>query len=294
MVRRVVWLVLLPLVMGQAPGQSPGRSRGSDVASDPTRPKKERLLAIYLGEAEGYTIYRDASKKEKVELLREPVYVWGNLVRDTQDGAVYVWTCRGRPEVVATFFSYPQVGPRKLHHELHSLATTVLDVTRPNEPYWKPEAPGVDFSPLPDAPAPARTASQRLIQMRALSREFSASSLDKQEKRWELRLLPQPLFRDQSTDPDVLDGALFTFVTSAGTDPEVMLLIEARRKNAGEPHSWQYAIGRFSDLQLWVRHKGKEVATFADMPIGQIQQDPKYRYHSFKERQIPPVEDPRP
>jgi hypothetical protein len=281
-------------MFGQAQAQPPEKPKGGDVGADLTRPKKERLLAIYLGEAEGYTIFRDSSKKEKVELRREPVYVWGNLVRDTQDGAVYVWTCRGRPEVVATFFSYPQVGPRKLHHELHSLSTTVIDVTRPNEPYWKPEAPGLEFSPLPGAPVPARSASQRLIQMRALSREFSASSLDKQEKRWELRLLPQPLFRDESTDPDVLDGALFTFVSSAGTDPEVMLLIEARRTSANEPHTWQYAIGRFSDLHLWVRHKGKEVATFADMSIGQMQQDPKYRYHSFKERQIPPDEDTKP
>jgi hypothetical protein len=52
---------------------------------------------------------------------------------------------------------------------------------------------------------------------------------DGQERRWELRLLPHPLYRYESTDPDVVDGALFAFVTSAGTDPEALLAIEARK-----------------------------------------------------------------
>ena len=66
---------------------------------------------------------------------------------------------------------------------------------------------------------PARSASQRLAQMRALTHDFSASTRDAKGRRWELRLLPQPLYRFKSTDPDVLDGALFAFVTSAGRTP---------------------------------------------------------------------------
>jgi hypothetical protein len=37
-------------------------------------------MAIYLSDAEEYTIYRNASRKERVELKREPVYVWTNPV----------------------------------------------------------------------------------------------------------------------------------------------------------------------------------------------------------------------
>jgi hypothetical protein len=283
--RRLSLLLLLPLLMGQG--------ASTPKASDATKSKKERLLEIHLNEASSYTFFRDASRKEKVELRREPVYVWQNQIYG-QDGAVFVWTCRGRAEVIGTFYSFPQVGPRQLFHELHSLATTVLDVSRPIEPAWKPEAPGIDFAPIPDAPAPARLASQRLIQMRSLSRDFSATSQDKQARRWELRLLPQPLFRDESTDPDVIDGALFSFVTSAGTDPELLLVLEARRPGANDPHTWQFAVARFSDLQLWVRLKGKEVARFADLPHGVMPRDPKARYHAFKQREIPPVEDPKP
>ena len=65
--------------------------------------------------------------------------------------------------------------------------------------------------------------------MRSLAREFNGRSLSDQGQAWELRLLPQPLYRYESTDPDVLDGALFTLVSSAGTDPEIILLLEARK-----------------------------------------------------------------
>ena len=83
-----------------------------------------------------------------------------------------------------------------------------------------------------------------------------------------MRLLPQPLYRYESTDPEVIDGAVFSFVTSAGTDPEILLVIEARGTGAGSGPSWQYGLGRFSDLDLWVKHKGKEVYTAPGIPFG--------------------------
>ena len=46
-----------------------------------------------------------------------------------------------------------------------------------------------------------------------------------------------------------------------GTDPEALLLIEARQTNPSRCLAWHYAIARFTDQQLWVRHKGKEVFT---------------------------------
>ena len=105
------------------------------------------------------------------------------------------------------------------------------------------------------------------------------------ERRWELRLLPQPLYRYESTDPDVLDGAVFAFVTSAGTDPEALLVLEARKPAAGCDPVWHYAIARFTDLNLWVRHKGKVVFYRpADSRMTSPQQDPKHRYRVFHDR----------
>jgi hypothetical protein len=285
------WLILILLSL---PGQSPGQ-KGDRASAQATPTKREQLMEIYSNDAAAYTIYRDASRKERVELQREPVFNWTNVLGAGDEyGAVFVWTCRGRVEVVGTVFSFPEHGQRKLCHEFHSLSLSTLDVNRSGSNPWIPEAPGIELTPLPGAPPPASSAPRRLVQMRALAHEFSASTKDLKERHWELRLLPQPLSRYQSTDPDVLDGAVFAFVTSAGTDPEAMLVVEARKPAAGGTTIWQYAIGRFTDLNLWVRHKGKEVFFVPLVPYDSRRQEPKHRYHVFFERYIPPIEDKTP
>jgi hypothetical protein len=285
------WLMLFLLSL---PGQSPAPK--GDTASQPAaRSKREQLMDIYSKDADAYTIYRDASRKERLELQREPVFNWTNVLGAGDEyGAVFVWTCRGRVEVVGTVFSFPENGQRKLCHEFHSISLSTLDVNRSGSNRWIPEAPGIELTPIPDAPAPASSAPRRLVQMRALAHDFSASTKDLKERRWELRLLPQPLSRYQSTDPDVLDGAVFAFVTSAGTDPEAMLVVEARKPAAGGIPIWQYAVGRFTDLNLWVRHKGKEVFFVPLVPYDSPRQDLKQRYHVFFDRYIPPIEDKNP
>jgi hypothetical protein len=281
---------------GAQPGQSPV-AKDNHASQPPARTKRDRLMEIYLSDAAEYTIHRDASRKERAELRREPVYLWTNPVRaGGQDGVVYVWTCRGRPEVLGSFFSFPATGPRMLYHEFHSLSLSVLDVQRAGRhtQNWTPKAPGIQIVPIADAPAPAPSARGRFAQMRTLTRDFSASSRDRQDKPWELRLLPQPLYRYASTDPDVLDGALFTYVTSAGTDPEALLLIEARKSSSHDSPIWHYAIARFTDLQLSVRYKGNEVFTVPLIPDNSPDPDLKDRFRGFHDRNIPPVEDKAP
>lgn len=269
-------------------------SKDDAAAQQAARTKRDRLLQIYTNDAAEYTIYRDASRHEKVELRREPVYVWTNPIREgAQDGAVFVWTCRGRAEVVGSIFSFPATGPRDMYHEFHSLSLSVLDVQRPGShpALWAPLAPGVALQPVAGAPDPGASAPQRMAQMRALVRDFTASTLDDKERRWELRLLPQPFYRYESTDPDVLDGAVFAFVTSAGTDPEALLVLEARKTPGTNRPVWHDAVGRFTDLELWIRHKGKEILHVPLIPHNVPEQDPKHRYRVFHDRYIPAVEE---
>jgi hypothetical protein len=280
---RACLILLLPGLLGQAP---------ATVEGDPAaRVKRERLREIYLEDASSYQIYRDLGHKEKVELRRDPVYVWTNPTQtEGQDGHVFVWTCRGRAEVVGTIFSTPNIGPRRVIHELHSLSLATLEVDRPGATGWKPLAPGIELKPLAGAPVPSKSAAQRLLQMRSLGREFSASAVDYAGKRWELRLLPQPLFRYESTDPEVLDGALFSMVSSAGTDPELMLVLEARKPPGQAEPSWQFAAARFSDMALTVKFRN---AVVYDLPLVKWDapiKDPLHRYHLNVDRKIPPVE----
>jgi hypothetical protein len=276
------WILLFATTM---------QAQDDPASRQAARSKHERLLEIYTKDATEYTIHRDASRKDRVELRREPVFVCSNPTREGGDGAVFVWTYRGRAEVLGTFFSFPTTGPRKLYHEFHSLSLSVLDVSRPgtHASTWTPLAPGIELAAISGAPRPARSITQRLSQMRTLTREFSGSTTDHTAKHSELRLLPQPLYRYESTDPDVLDGGVFAFVSS--TDPEALLVIEARKLAPDDSPVWAYAICRFTDLGLLVRHKGKEVFIAPLIPYNAPQQDPKHRYRVYYDRDLPPIEE---
>ena len=274
--------ILLAGVLGQVPRTA--------TESDPVaKARSKRLLELHTADAASFAIYRDAARKQKLELKREPIYRWTNPTRvGGQVGEVFVWLYRGRPDAVGSIFSHPAEGrQRVMCHELHSLSTEVLVVDREAAEQWVPQAPGVDLKPVEGAPAPAASTSQRATQLRSLAREFSGRSLSDQNVAWELRLLPQPLYRYESTDPDVLDGALFALVSSAGTDPEILLLIEARKGPSGP--RWVYGAARFSDMSLWLTHKGKEVWSAIRNEQNTFYHDAKHRFRFYQDRFIPEI-----
>jgi hypothetical protein len=193
---------------------------------------------------------------------------------------------------VTTNFTSPTTRPRHVYHEFHSLALSVLDVQRSgvHAKSWTPLAPGVSVTPIADELSPSPSAAQRLVQMRTLTRDFTASTLDHKDQHWELRLLPQPLYRYESTDPDVIDGAVFGFVTSAGTDPDALLVIEARKPSGKDLPVWCFAVARFTDTELRVKHKGNEVFTAPLIPTSARVQDSKHRYRVWYDRTIAAIE----
>lgn len=265
------------------------------VAQDPKRTidakaRSEKLLALHTDDAASYAIYRDSAKKEKVSLRREPIYRWTNPTRvGGQEGDVFLWTWKGRPEVVASIFSHPHHDgkQRVVCHELHSLSENVLIVDREAPKQWAPRAAGVAMKPISGASAPAASPTQRTNQIRSLAREFSGRSLSDQNQAWELRLLPKPLYRYESTDPAILDGAVFALVSSAGTDPEIILLIEARATPNGP--EWTFGAARFSDMSLWLKHKDQEVWSAIRGPENTFEYDAQHRFRFYQDRFIPEI-----
>jgi hypothetical protein len=272
-------LLVLPLLFALA---------GDDPES--AKAQRERLYKLHLGDALEFTIYRDADRNEPLDFRKKPIYEWTNPVRAAQqDGLVFLWTSRGRSEAVGTIFSSTAGPMRGFTHEFHSLSMGTLYVDRrgTHDATWTPRGPGIEFVPIEGAPAPAATAAQRLGQMRALAREFSATTRDASGNRYTLRLLSQPLYRYESTDPAVLDGALFAFVTSAGTDPEALLVIEAKKPQGGATPVWHRALGRFTDLELSVHHKGNEVFAAPLTRGDPLQMYPKQEYRIYADRLVP-------
>jgi hypothetical protein len=209
------------------------------------------------GAAADYRLARQPDEDE-LTLLERPTYAWARAgAHGGTYGSIYVWTCRGNAEAVACFWRYvSEDGKASLAHELHSLSPEILRSSGKDSDSWKPRA-GLKRFAVPDAPSPAKTAGGRLQQMRALARDFTAKSVSVGDERTELRLLPQPLYRYESTDPTVIDGALFAFVCSIGTDPEIFLLLEAR--DTPEGPRWHFAAARFSHMDLFVSFRDPEV-----------------------------------
>jgi hypothetical protein len=271
-------------------GQVPPAAKAPDGQA--AKARSEQLRELHTSDASSFSIFRDAGRTQKLELRREPIYRWTNPTRvGGQEGDVFVWTYRGRPEVVGSIFSHPSDDGkmRIVCHELHSLSLAVLVVDRKATEQWAPQAPGVDLKAVDGAPTPAGTPALRLAQLRSLAREFTGKSMSEQNQTWELRLLPQPLYRFETTDPDILDGALFTLVSSAGTDPEIILVLEARKVKSD--FMWVFGAARFSDMNLWLNHKNHEVWSSIRSDENTFYHDAKHRFRFYQDRFIPELRD---
>ncbi len=220
-------------------------------------------------------------------LRSEPVFRWAQPVRGGDDAAVYIWTRNGRPELVDGVLAWPGTdGLRNVQHELHSLSGAPLSATWRGTTMLAAKSEGLKFADLAGAPEPAATAPRRMVQMRALLREFSAESIDHERRTTKLRGLPQPLFRyEPPLAEGLLDGGLFCF--TEGTDPEILLLLEAAR--ADGKSRWRWAAARFSDYGLRLQRGGAEIwrsENYQDEPDG------KYRVTTIERRRKPEAPAP--
>lgn len=215
----------------------------------------QRWLKYYQHVADGYDIRLASAPDKKLKVTPKPVmsYSHPSGIEGTH-GAIFLWTRLGCPQVVASVWSHDiNDGTRTVMHEFHSLARGPLVPLLIGRERWSP-ASGIEAEPIPGAPAPRDSAALRLAQMRSLAQEFTGfSSLDIEPVR--LRTLRQPLFRYESEDPDVLDGALFGMFNE--WDPEIMLLIEARK--ADEEFVWHFAAARFNACPMRLLHEETEV-----------------------------------
>jgi hypothetical protein len=250
--RRGMRLVLAVIVA--AAGSGAARSDDKDKPPE----KMSGWQRLFRKHAGGYKIVVEGDGDAAIQLVTEPILHWSQPVRGGADGAVFVWAQEGQPVAIGTFFIWP-VNERLqgVTHELHSLSQLPL-VASWRDRRWTPPKDSIVWNPVPDAPKPAASAEQRLRQMRDLARQFSAESHDKADRKWDLRLLPRPIYRfdidSKSKRPvderSVLDGALFGFVE--GTDLEIVLSVRAAKSETS--HRWEYALARMSDFRLAVRH----------------------------------------
>jgi|SRR5579872_4544679 len=220
--------------------------------------ESEETSRLIRAELPNWKLWSGTDREHELTLHPKAVLRWSNPGVGRVYGDVYLWTRDGRPEAVMSFYKWwkPDYG---FTAEMHSLSLSGLSADREGVLRWQPTKAGIALKSVPDAPRPADSAPRRLQQMRTLAGQFSARLIDQrlngQGERQELRLLTQPLYRYPAGEGEVLDGALFAI--ALGTDPEVLLLLEARR--ASETLTWQYGLARMNDCEMAVNHKDQEV-----------------------------------
>lgn len=246
----------LVVCLGPAPADGP--VDGKALAQPEDEPKAEKAhaaetQAMARAQAATYAFHPSGGGTGFVA-RPEPVLKWTNPVFGTVYGHVFVWTDRGRPEVVGSFLKWYQPFTH-ITDEFHSLSLGPIVGEKDGRQVWSSAKPGLELKPIPEAPAPAATPAGRLRQMRDLAKEFAGRQTDRNGVDRDLRLLSQPLYRYEGTEGDLVDGALFTF--AMGTDPDAFLLVEARR--ASGPARWEYALVRMTTLHMKISHRGREV-----------------------------------
>ena len=111
-----------------------------------------------------------------------------------------------------------------------------------------PDEPGVEWKPFEIGNvAPASSKRRRLSQMRLLARRFSCKDNFKETDDSQLRLLPEPVMRYADSKRKIIDGAVFALVH--GTDPELIIMIEAREKKDGRT-AFHYALAPMTGYEL--------------------------------------------
>ena len=248
-----------------------GQGEPASLPAAPTAPAEPeldpKLLArwgeVYLKEAQQYEIFLGSERTIPLALQSKPVFRWAEpLARNRFNGVIYVWTYKGRPEVIGSIWASGGETPagKRLCHTFHSLAMGPLEAIRNGESYWTPTKAGVDPRPVPDAAPPAKTPAQRLAQMRAAARAFTVlQAVDANEtKEVELRLLPQPIYRYPTDAESLSDGAIFAYLRD--WDPEILLLVESLETKGGV--RWHYAPLRFCYLSARVKYQDREVWSY--------------------------------
>ncbi len=172
-------------------------------------------------------------------------------------GNLFVLSAQDRPVAIVEFFTWysPIQGA---YFQCTSLTNFPMNAKRSGQDIWRPTKSNVVMQNVPDAPTPAKTASQRLVQMKRLAEAFQVEVDDKRATEItvrQLRLMPRPLHRYGKSDSPILDGALFSYAVSS--DPGAILVLEV--VSSGDGPRWQYGFARVWSYGARATYSGKRV-----------------------------------
>lgn len=236
------------LVMCAAAEPNPEPVRPSDKVASAAR------LAVMRSRVLSLTAELQPDKAEpaiKLEVIEPPLLRYSNPAAEivTDDATVWAWGRMGRPRMLA---SVEAAGC-----EVVSLSAEPVCLRGKSGLAWSSKSTSVQWQRVPNTPKPADSATARARQMKDIIGRFSATGRYDTSGITELRPLVRSLHRYENATDGILDGGIFAF--TAGTNPEVFILLESRNTGKEPSPVWYYACARLSAGALEARLDKKVV-----------------------------------
>ncbi len=185
---------------------------------------------------------------------QRPFFKYNDGARIIADGAIWAWGDSGRPVAMAKCWKNAN-GTQTCAFSLTSDKQAIT--FGPQSKTWRPEKTQIQPTELTGAPVPEDKAPVRLRQLKEQARRFTAHEFwNPENDRFELRLLPQPVYRYRDERLKIDDGAIF--LLAYDNNPQIILLLEILSPAEGKPR-WQYSLARVSSADLRVHLDGKEI-----------------------------------
>jgi hypothetical protein len=251
-----------------APAKTTGVETPRAKAKEET--DKSESLAVMLGQAKHMLVQiGETPASFRPELREHPLIHYSDRVRRLPESTLWVWEQRDLPVLFCKIerVTSGEGGAAMWQYCCVPATTEKVDVTWGRNFRWRARESSFHWSPLADAPQPRDQPRVRLTQLKAIAREFSGRTEQTQAKsQQEMRLLSNPLHQYAAPEKNVVDGAVFG-LTSNGTNPDVLLLIEALGTPEEKSH-WRYAVIGMTGDAAEVAHQGKKVWSkpFSDGP----------------------------
>ncbi len=293
-------VALLVVVQSDEPRVSGQVSAPPAAKKDDDRAERLAEMKQIAGSFQAAAI--DGGTRTSAAMAHDALYRWNDPTREFSDGALWFWKSAGRPIGVVAIELYPQndafgtvwaleftslsTGPIEVEGGEH-FDMRYADLHPPRADgrlRWSPVKGGIAFREIPDAPVPANTEAERFRQMRDMVTRFSAREVF-QSQEYTLRLISHPIDRYVDAASGLVDGEVFLYAN--GTNPEVLLMIEARRPGEGLP-SWSYAAAPLARAEITLGVDRKDVWTHKSKDVP----SPEDIYFLARRRRNQPVSHP--
>ncbi|AMV20845.1 hypothetical protein [Planctomyces sp. SH-PL14] len=229
----------------------------SALADDPTStsPTSEAEAKIRVATQHITQCEATLATGKPLDRIEKPLITYGDPVRQNDNGTLWAWGRAGRPKCFLELYQSDENRGFWIH-AVSLTSTDLVEMRAPLSPRWTPKAAA--FKPAPITGPPIGDSERvRLRQMKEIAGRLKAHEFwDPDNSRYELRLLIQPVHRYADPAAGILDGTVFVF--AHGTNPEILVLIEA---TGPEPASatWKLAAARMGSAELHLSLGDEEV-----------------------------------